>query len=301
MHHFSLPGLAADIHAAPPAARKSLLRTMLRDPLLHFIVLGGLLFIAGWQWQRVHDRRRIIVNSYTVDHIAVGYRQRFGQPPSPQALRLAIDEYVTDEVLYREGVAQGIDRDDEIVRRRIIQKMRFLQEDRGLPVQPGEAAIRAYYSAHRSRYLSPARASFSHIYFALDHGEASARARAAQTRALLVGGKSPSGLGDPFPDRSAFSNLSEEDAERVFGKSDFSRALFALPAGQWSAPIASGFGIHLVRVDHRDPQAIAPFESVRPRVTTDLSEELKDRANHKALQALQARYTVVLPKAEAAR
>jgi peptidyl-prolyl cis-trans isomerase C len=301
MNQLYLEALAADTESSRPAPRKSVLKTILHDPLLHFVLMGGLLFIAGWEWQRAHNPRRINVDPYTIDHIAVGYRQRFGAPPSPQALKLAVGEYVTDEVLYREGVAQGIDRDDEIVRRRIIQKMRFLQEDRTLPEQPSEAAIRAYYDAHRNHYVTAARASFSHIYFAQDSGEASARKRAAQARALLAGGKSPTELGDPFPDRSVFSNLSEEDAERVFGKSAFSHALFELVPGQWSAPLASGFGIHLVRVDHRDPPSIAPFESVRAQVATDLSERLKDRANHTALQALQARYIVVLPKVAAAR
>lgn len=274
----------------------SRLTALSRDPLFHFMILGGLLFAAGLAWRHAHDPNRIVVDRFTLDRIAVGYRQRFGEPPSPQALRLAVAEYVGDEVLYREGVAQGVEKDDEIIRRRIIQKMRFLQEDRTLAPTPSEAALRRYYGEHRAQYITAPQASFSHVYFSTDGGEAAARRRAEQVRAALVRGESSATAGgDPFPDRSSFSNLNETDAERVFGKSDFSRALFTLEPGIWSRPVASGFGVHLIHVDHRSAASVAPFEAVRARIAADYAQDTQNSRNDQAIRNLEARYTISLP------
>ncbi|WP_404478893.1 hypothetical protein [Novosphingobium sp. BL-52-GroH] len=159
---------------------------LLRDPLLHFLALGGLLFLAGLAWQRTHDARRIIVDTFARERPAVEYRQRFGASPSPQAFRGVIDDYVAEEVLYQEGLARGIDRGDEIIRRRVIQKMRFLEENRSVNPVPDDTVLRAYFDRHQRHYATAAGVTFSHIYFSADTGNP--RIRAEKARASLDDG-----------------------------------------------------------------------------------------------------------------
>jgi hypothetical protein len=279
-----------------PRRLRTLFGIVARDPLLHFLVFGGLLFLAAWTWQRLHDPHRIVLDRFTLDRIAVEYRQRFGAPPQPDALRAALAGYVEDEVLYREGVAQGVDRDDEIVRRRIIQKMRFLEEDGSAIPAPSDAVLRAFYAANRARYVAPEQVSFHHLYFSTDGGDALAYRRAEAVRAAIARDEpGAADRGDPFPDRSVFTDLSREGVERVFGESPFTDAVLKLPAGVWSAPLRSGMGWHLVHVDRKTIPAAQPFDAVRAQVAADWSDAQQAERNDQKLKTLAARYTIVMP------
>ena len=264
-----------------------------RDPLLHFVVLGFLLFLAASAWRHARDPRTIVVDRPTAERIAADYRRRFGDSPSPAAMEAAVSRYVGDEALYREGLARGLDRGDELVRRRIIQKMEFLQDDAAPAAEPSEAALRRYYAAHIAQYTWPARVSFRHIYFSTDRGEASARARAEEALGRLASGASEAGVGDTFFDRSTFANLSESDAERVFGQSPLPQALLTQPVGVWSGPVASGYGLHLLRVDQRTPTQTQSFESVSGQVASNFRRDAQEARSHKAVADVVARYHVV--------
>ncbi len=267
------------------------------DPLLHFVLLGAILFLASMIWQRVHDPRRITIDAATLERIAQGYQQRFGTRPTSAALKLAVADHVADEVLYREGKTQAIDRDDEIIRRRIIQKMRFILEGSDQPAVPPEEDLRAFYQTWAARYALPTKMTFSHIYFRADDGEAPAFARAANTREAIADGKvQPAMAGDPFPDRSIFTNLTLADVERVFGASEFSRQLERLPVGAWSGPLKSGLGVHLVHIEARSAAHVAPFEAVRERVVSDLMDSAREARDKAAIDRLVARYEVELPR-----
>lgn len=264
-----------------------------RDPLLHFLLLGALIFVAAAAWRHAHDPRTIVVDRATVEQIAADYRRRFGDSPTQEALQVAVSRYVGDEALYREGMARGLDRDDELVRRRIVQKMEFLQDDAAPAAQPSEADLRLYYAEHMAQYTWPARVTFRHIYFSADHGEASARARAQDALARLAGGAPEAGVGDAFFDRTSFTNLSEVDAERVFGQSALPPALLTSPVGVWTGPVASGYGVHLLRVDQRTPAQAQPFESVSGQVASDLRRDAQEARSRKAVADVVARYHVV--------
>src|SRR5262249_27343568 len=155
-------------------------------------------------------------------------------------------------------------RDDEIVRRRVIQKMEFLADDASPLGQPSEGTLHAFYDAHPDRYRAPSRVSFHHLYFATDEGMDHATSRAsAGLRALQRGAAASSVASDPFPDRAVFVNLSPGDIEGLFGRSQLAEALPALPTGIWSGPLRSGLGVHLVYVDGKAPGHAESFASVR--------------------------------------
>lgn len=267
---------------------------LLREPLLHFLAAGLLLFVAAEAWRAGHDGRRIVITPERVADLSAKYRLQFGTPPTPAQLAGLIDGYVDEEVLYREGVAQGLDRDDEIVRRRVAQKAQFLQAD-APPPEPGEAQLKAFFAAHAANYGQPPRYSFTHLYFSpAEGGEAIARARAEAALPRLAAGADPGAVGaDAFPDLNSYAALGVTEVARIFGHSDLVQRLPQAPVGRWSGPYRSAYGWHLVRADAQVPAKAPAFAEVRQRVRADWFEDAHARASERALAAARARYTVI--------
>jgi hypothetical protein len=288
---------ARDTRTGARAIRAGAAR-ILREPLLHFFVVGLVLFLAGQAWRDAHDRRRIVVTPDRVAELAEKYRLQFGQAPSPGELKSVIDRYVREEALFREGVALGLDRDDEIVRRRIAQKVEFLNQDRALPPPPSDAQLEGWFKAHAADYATPVRTSFTHLYFTPDRpGDPRARAVAALT--ALRGGAAPDAVdADPFPDQSSFVRLAPAEARRLFGDSAMANGLETAPVGAWSGPYSSGYGWHLVHADAREPARRAELAAIRAQVHEDYMAHAQRRANDKAIERLVGRYRVVVEAGE---
>ncbi len=268
---------------------------LLREPLLHFALAGGLLFLAARLHASAVDQHRIVVDPARVAKIEETYRLQYGAPPSPDERETLVRAWIESEALYREGVARGVDQDDEIIRRRVIQKMQFLTQDLAAPPEPSAAELRAYYQSHQARYRTEPRVSFSHIFFSPDgRGEAGARAAALHALAALTPDvlRAP-GRGDPFSDRYDYALMNAADATRLFGDAPMARALFSAPVGAWSGPYRSGYGWHLARVDARTASDLPPFETVEARVRDDAMADARAGADARALAALEASYTVV--------
>ncbi|MBL8556809.1 MAG: peptidyl-prolyl cis-trans isomerase [Phenylobacterium sp.] len=279
--------------ATPGSARGGRVRRILREPLLHFFVAGLLLFLAGQAWRDANDRRTITVTPQRVAALAQTYRLQFGAPPSPRQLEDAVDAWVREEAMVREGQAMGFDRDDEVVRRRIAQKVEFLYQDRSLPKPPDEAELRAWFDARAARYAAPVRTSFNHLYFSPDRpGDAGARAQAALT--ALIGGAPPDAVdADPYPEQSRYAALTATEARRLFGDTELAARIDGAPVRAWSGPYRSGYGWHLVYVTDRAPAGRAPFETVQAQVLQDYLADTQAQANAKAVARLVGRYRVV--------
>jgi len=266
-----------------------------REPLLHFFAAGLVLFAAAEHHRAQTDTYRIVVTPERVAELSAAYRAEFGGDPGPRALEGLVDHWVDEEVLYREGVARKLGEDDEIVRRRIVQKMQFLQQDLVPPAEPGQADLAAWFQAHRAQYVTPVAVSFSHIYFSdVDGGQ-----DAARRRALAVLAQLPAGLaraperGDAFPDLYDYSSFGPDQARRLFGDSELSRKLFGVPAGRWAGPFRSGYGWHLVRVQSVEPPRQLSLAEAREQVRADLISARQDQTNNRAFTALKSRFTVV--------
>src|SRR3954471_6794158 len=169
MNSVSLP-LTRDVGSRP--ARASRWRQVAREPLVHFALIGAAIFagahvVESWQRQR---QTTIVVDAPLRDRLAKLYRAQFGVAPSTGQLEIVVDDYIDDEVLYREALRLGLGDDDEIVRRRLIQKLEFLQRDSAAGIDPSAAELRAYYAAHPELFAAAARVSFSQRYFSPDRG-----------------------------------------------------------------------------------------------------------------------------------
>ena len=271
------------------------LRKLAHEPFLHFILLGVLIYAAHEYAETLSTRYVIPIGPAERLRIYNSYAQQYGVPPTPEQMKAMVEHYVREEIFLREGLALNLDRDDEIVRRRIAQKYEFLQQDLGVPDDPTAKQLWAYYNAHTDHYLTPERRSFSHVFFSADQvGDREARERATRTLSRLNGldlARAP-GLGDVFPGASDSANLSQPEAERLFGGDGFAAKVFKAPVGRWVGPYRSGFGWHLVYVSSSQAPRLPDLNEIRDQVAKDFKEDQRLAQNARAYKALRARYTV---------
>jgi hypothetical protein len=246
------------------------------------------------------ERYAIHVSPAQRQRLALAYQQQYAQRPTGEELQQLLDRYVTEEIFVREGLALHLDRDDEIVRRRIAQKFQFLQTDLSVPQDPAPGVLEDWFRRNQPRYMTPVRVSFVQIYFSPDRdGEARAQVRAVNALSRLhhaPGARVPE-LGDAFPAPGTAVALERDAVERLFGKSELSEALFAAPMAQWLGPIRSGYGWHLIYLTERKPSQPAVLDNVRSRVLADYLEEQRESLNAQAVVQLRAKYTIIRDEA----
>lgn len=291
----SLAAVAIAHEESPKAASRERLGFLVHEPLLQFIALG-LVIWGGVEYSHAqNDRYTIHVGSAERRRISIGYLQQFGQFPTPDQLHGLINRYIREEIFLREGLALNLEKNDEIIRRRIIQKYEFLQTDLAAPDSPGFGELERWFEQNPLRYLTPERVAFSHVYFSADQaGEEAAKVRALKVLKELRGMHVPRapGLGDAFPGPSDLSALDRPEAARVFGQAELSEHLFKIPVGQWAGPYRSGYGWHLIYVTGHFPPALPSFSQVHELVLADYLEEQRRNSNANNFEKLQARYIV---------
>jgi hypothetical protein len=283
--------MAAPTDAGRPARPRW--RRALRDPLLHFLVAGALLLPSDHWLGAEAARREIVVSAATRARLAADHRRQTGRDPDPQALQARVDAWVTDAILTREGLARGLDRGDEVVQRRVVSKLRLLLRDAAAAAAPTDAEVAQWHQAHPDRWAEPARLSFEHVFIPAD-AQGPAAATAAALLARLLAGEDPTRLGAPFPGGRQWRGATRTQVAASWSPA-FADALAALPLAQWGGPVASPFGLHLVRVTARTAGQTAPLASVRARVVADLLEARRDAGEAAALRELRASYSVRMP------
>ncbi len=266
-----------------------------REPFFQFLLLGFLIWAGVGYWSAERDRYVIHVGPAERQRIADAYAQQFGRMPTAEQLKGLIDRYVREEIYWREGLALKLDQNDEIVRRRIVQKYEFLQTDLGVTEPADDETLRRWFERHKANYLSPERAAFTHVYFSTDRdGELAAKGRAINVLKKLRASRvvRAADQGDAFPGPTDVSALAPDEAGRLFGQSQLTEALFKLPIGQWSGPFRSGYGWHLVYVTGRSPPALPSLSGIQPRVLADYQDEQRRLSNARMFEELKAKYTV---------
>ncbi|MFZ0097600.1 MAG: peptidylprolyl isomerase [Gemmobacter sp.] len=274
-------------------------RRLLREPLLHFLLLGALIFgvMAEDEAPDAADARdRIVISGPEVERMSAAWAQRWQRPPNDAELAGMISEAVREQVLYREALALGLDRDDVVVRRHLRQKYEFLTQDLAYDTDPDDATLRAHYDAHAERYTQSTRISFYHILFSPSRRGPKAEADAAETLADLqwaTGPEAAETLGDPTSLPSGFVAPDVQEIGAIFGP-DFATALQKIEPGHWSGPVSSDYGLHLVWISERTPGRSLPFEDVRQRVKDDWVYQQRVTANEAVYRKLLERYDVVV-------
>jgi peptidyl-prolyl cis-trans isomerase C len=278
------------------------LRRWLREPLLHFLVIGAALFAAYAALNRdpndKKDQRRIVVTENDLSQMTIATLAQGRPAPTIEQMRSLLEAKIREEVLYREALAMGLDKDDIIVKRRMLQKMDFLAEDLSDLREPSREELQAWFRNNAQRFAYPPRISFRHLYFSFDkHGAKTAEA--AATALKQIAGKpadSPeaAALADPFMFRDYYADRSPDQVGSEFG-GKFERSLFDLKPGSWLGPLESGFGWHLVFVDSMTPGRIPEFAEVESEVKSEWIKDQRAEFKRKAYEAMKARYEIVLP------
>jgi len=281
--------------------------SLFREPLFLFLVVGALLFglynLVSNRSQESGEVLRIQVTAAVIDQLRAGWERQMGRPPWPEELQGLTDNFIREEVLVREALALGLDRDDTVVRRRLVQKMHFLVEDLALLNKPTEADLRDYFERRPELYRLPPRISFTHIYFSRDRrGDAAESDAEGVLTQLVAADQSPilyPELGDPIMLPLDYSLRSPQAVSQLFGRS-FTDELFDLPPANWEGPVVSSYGLHLVRVQERIESGLPELVEVREQVLQDLVAARRREAKARAYAVLRNRYEIELTEDAAA-
>jgi len=269
----------------------------LREPLVHFLIAGAAIFaIYAWRGDMVDaGDRRIVVGEAQVQRLANIWSQTWQRPPSTNELDGLIRDYIKEEVYYREAIRLGLDQDDAIVRKRLRAKMEFLATSEAETMAASDTVLQAWLDKNPARYTADPLISFQSVYVSTTGGEAAALLKAKALFARLQTGINAQGLGDPI---SLPRNLTAETAEainRQYGAA-FAAKLIGLPKGEWSGPVASGFGLHLVRVDTVSAVGTPKLGEVRQRVENDWRSATRIARENQAYQTLLDGYDIKIER-----
>jgi hypothetical protein len=266
---------------------------LLREPFLHFLLLGagffGLFHVASRHDAR--DLAGIVVSAGRIEHLAATFVRTWQRSPTGEELQRLIDDDVREEVLYREALALGLDRDDTIVRRRLRQKMEFIAESAAAEVEPRDEELGEYLERHADAYRIPDRFTFRQVFLDPQRHAERLPAEVARIRTALADGTEDAALGDATMLPSAFHDVTASEASATFGE-DFAARLTALPVGLWEGPVPSGYGLHLVCVDDRTAGRNATLDEVRDAVRRDWANERRIAATDTQVRRLMERYRI---------
>jgi peptidyl-prolyl cis-trans isomerase C len=281
-------------------------RRWTREPLLHFLLAGAVTFavydLLNPPANGTGQADRIVLTKDDLRQLAIGWLAQGRAAPTADEMRALVDQKVREEILAREAIGLGLDKDDEIIRRRLAQKMDFLAADIAALQEPREAELRAWFAQNTAPFALPPRASFRHLYFSFDRGPGAEDAAASALTKLAGVPTAAAGDiagADPFMFRDYYGERTPEQITKEFGP-DFAKAVFQLEPGEWRGPIRSGYGWHLVLIDATEPGRIPAFEEVEPDVKSAWLEQKQSELKRTAFEAMRARYTVIVPPFDAA-
>jgi hypothetical protein len=280
--------------------RPSTIRQISRQPLVHFLLAGVVLFAASSFLERSNGPKStaIQVTAAEIQRLTDVWARQYGRTPTPTELRNLIDDYVREEVYYREAMASGLDKGDSIIRRRLVEKMEFLSQEVASG-QPNDKELQEYFSRNQEKFQLPPQVAFSHIFFSPSKRGATLQTDAAKALVLIENKKTSgdaSKLGDPFMLQSEYPLQTPEEVRALFG-SEFTDQLFKLRPGEWQGPLRSSYGVHLVRIVRYQPSHSPQLDEVRNQVVTDFKNARLQNASEAYYARLRQRYQIEVDNA----
>ncbi len=278
---------------------------LLQEPLFQFLLLGIVLFGAyrflGPPPEPADEPLRIELTADDLRQLAVMWLAQGRPAPTPEQMQSLVEQKVAEEILSREAEALGLDQDDQIIKRRLAQKMDFLLADLAALAPPTAEELRTWFATNGDRFARPPHMSFRHLYFSLDRHGAQTReaAEAALGRVASLPPDAPqlASIGDPFMFRNYYGDATPEQMAKEFGP-DFATALFRLRPGSWQGPVESGYGWHLIWVDSFEPGRVPDFAEVAEEVKTAWLDQRYREVKRRAFEEMRSRYSVVVPPIE---
>jgi peptidyl-prolyl cis-trans isomerase C len=272
------------------------IKKLLTEPLLHFLLIGLAIFLSSYYVSKKREIHRIIIDKAVIGKLTMAWESQFGRPPNSNELKMAMDDYIKQEVLVREAQQLGLNQDDEIIKRRLQQKMTFIIKDNIIIPDPAPALLEAYFSQHAGKFSEKPTVSFSHIYFSADNSSyESARQRAFEILHSMEGkparSRAPE-LGDHFMLLYDYNNIDKTEAQGLFGDSPFADSLFTVNENKWAGPFLSGYGWHLLYVNKRQGKTIPPLSEIKSRVIQSYKDDKINQMDNDAMVKLVEKYHV---------
>jgi hypothetical protein len=272
----------------------------LREPLVHFLFIGAaiyLLYGAFAETAPEETDKTIVVSAAEVEWMQTSWQKRWNRPPTPEELDGLIQQYIRETVLYREALTMGLNKHDQVIRRRLAQKLEFLAKDLVALIPPTDEELVAYFDAHKDRYQQPALYTFTHVFIDPDkRGNATLEDAEAIKTTLMARGdaiEDAGALGDNFMLQSYYPEKDPVEIQKLFG-SGFAESLMDLTPGQWYGPVLSGYGTHLVYVSSIREPLPPVFAQVREQVVQHWTSEKSEELNEQFYANLRDSYTIVI-------
>jgi parvulin-like peptidyl-prolyl isomerase len=269
--------------------------TLLREPLLHFAIVGAILF-GSYSWLNDKD-----VEASAVPPVRIGegdlrwlkqtWSSQWLREPTADELKGLVDDLLNEKVMAREAQEMGLEKDDTIIRRRLAQKLKFLVEDTAQLAEPTEAELRQFYAANPAHFETPGKLSFRQVYFNPEHRKDAAADATAALGALSANVEDDSIEGDRLLFGDSFADTDEQAMSGMFG-ADFAREVVALEPGGWRGPVKSGYGFHLVLVTQRTQTTPKPFEAVKDAILAEWRSAKQTELSREYLVELRNKYGV---------
>jgi len=274
-----------------PAASR--LGQLAREPLVHFLTIGVLVFAVFSTLNDTPPRPaadQIVVTPEIAARLASSFEATWRRPPTRDELAGLIEDHVREEIYVREALALGLDREDTVIRRRLRQKMEFLTASAAESLDPSEQELRAHLEAHPDRFTPPPQVAFEQVFLGEDPDSGQVQA----TLSALRRGTDPTAVGARtlLPAHLPLSAPAAVDG--TFGQGFF-ETIAATPPGAWQGPVASGYGQHLVRLNRALPAEPPPFEMVRDEVLQDWKRAKAEELSEQQFEQLKARYAITRP------
>jgi len=281
------------------------LRSLLREPLVQFLLIGAALFLF-FSWTGGSggpDSSRIVIGPGQVEHLTIGFARTWRRPPTPQELKGLVDDYVREEMATRQARSMGLAREDTVIRRRLRQKLEFLVEDAAEAVPPTDAELQAWLDTHPEDYHRDPEVAVRPVFLSPDRrgdGVEADAEKLLQQLESLGPNADVERLGDSIMLPGEFDLAPLTVASRMFGN-DFATRLVELEPGSWAGPVVSGYGLHLVYVRERIEGRAPQLDDIRDAVARDLLTSRRKEQLEAMYERLLEQYDVVIdmPKPEA--
>jgi peptidyl-prolyl cis-trans isomerase C len=275
------------------------LQNAIREPLVHFLLIGFLVFVVYGvlnHGKNANINHQIVLTLDDLKQLDASFVSQWSRQPTSQEFNGLLESFVRQEILYREGLAMGLDKDDTIVKRRMAQKMEFLSEDVAAAHEPTTLELKDWYAKNSRQFALPGRATFRHLFFGFDRRGQQAQTDAESAFARISGLPEDSPVAksqaDPFMFQNYYADRAPEQLANEFGP-DFAAAIFRLKSGSWQGPIESAYGWHLIWIESTMSGRIPNFEEIEPDVKTAWLADQKAEQWRKTYAKLRAQYDVV--------
>ncbi len=273
---------------------------LLREPLVHFMFIGAVIYLLYGVFAEPlpeADDKTIVVTAGEVEWMQTAWQKRWNRPPTDEEFDGLMQQYIKETVLYREALTMGLNKHDQVIRRRLAQKLEFLAKDLVALTPPTEAELQSYFDEHQERYQQPVLYTFTQVFIDPDKRGDTTLADAEAIKANLIAQgdavDDPGALGDDFMLQNYYPEKDAVEIQKQFG-SGFTESLLELSSGQWQGPVLSGYGVHLVYISSISEPPPPDFAVLRERVIQDWTTDRGEELNAQFYASLRDQYTVVI-------